>query len=430
MNTLSPQETVNTLFYAAIKAVDPYLIVRQHLDSIRALYKSGDFGRFLCVSFGKAAYPMAQAAVEGLGNMITDGIVITKYGHGGQTLRLKLYEAGHPIPDQNGFKATTRLLDYVKDPTSKTLVLCLISGGGSALLVAPYEGITLEEKQKTTDVLMKAGADIYELNTVRKHISRVKGGRLAEALYPARVVSFLVSDVIGDPLDVIASGPTSPDPTTFKNAIDVIAKYGLKNEIPSSVLTVLETGVRRIISETPKTGSPVFEAVDNKIVANNRLALDAALKKADKLGLTADILVTDLQGEAREVAVWLAKKAKERQGKSICLISGGETTVTVRGNGKGGRNMELALAFALEIEDSQEGIILLSAGTDGTDGPTDSAGAVVESNTIKQARAKGLVPENYLQDNDAYTFFKKTGGLLITGPTMTNVMDIQVILIR
>ena len=429
MNILDSRETVEAIFCSAIKVVEPYWIVSQRLESIRSLYKRGDFNRILCVSFGKAAYPMAQAAVEGLGDMITEGFVITKYGHGGKGMSLKLYEAGHPIPDQKGFDATLELLKSFRNLSAKTLVLCLISGGGSALLVAPYEGITLEEKQKTTDLLMKAGADIYELNTVRKHISRVKGGRLAEVLYPARVVSLLISDVIGDPLDVIASGPTSPDTSTFEDAIKVIAKYGLSSKIPPSVLSVLEMGANKKIAETPKAGSHIFKTVDNQIVANNKLALDAALKKAGDLGLNGNIITTNLKGEAREVAVWLAKKALEQKGKSICLISGGETTVTVRGWGKGGRNMELALAFAFEIENIS-GITLLSAGTDGSDGPTDAAGAIVDRTTIKRARDMGLIPENFLRNNDAYTFFRKVGGLLITGPTRTNVMDIQVILIQ
>src|SRR3990172_2325088 len=344
MNMSDKIETVKAIFYAAVKAADPYVIVRQRFESIYALYKGGGFERFLCLSFGKAAYPMAQAVVEGLGDIISEGIVITKYGHSGQSIGLRLYEAGHPIPDQNGVEAATALLECVQNLTAKTLVLCLISGGGSALLAAPYHGITLEEKQSTTELLMKAGTDIGELNTVRKHISRVKGGRLAEALYPARVVSLLVSDVIGDPLDVIASGPTCPDTSTFADATGVIARHGLNSKIPSSVLNLLETGIQGGIPETPKPGSPVFSNVDNVIAASNRMAIEGAMKKAGELGFKANLIVTDLKGEAREAAVWLANKAKEQKSSSICLISGGETTVTVRGTGKGGRNMELALA--------------------------------------------------------------------------------------
>lgn len=429
MNILGSKEAVEAIFYEAIKAVDPYCIVSQCIDSIRSLYKSGGFDNLLCFSFGKAAYPMAQAAVEGLGPMITDGLVITKYGYGGKGIKLKLHEAGHPIPDQNGFNATLELLNTFDHINSNTLVICLISGGGSALLVAPYDKITLEEKQKTTDLIMKAGADIYELNTVRKHISRVKGGRLAEVFYPARVVSLLVSDVIGDRLDVIASGPTSPDTSTFADALEVIAKYELHSKIPLSVLNILEMGAKDMIEETPKPGSPIFKTVDNQVVASNKLALDTALKKAKELGMDANIIATDLKGEARKAAAWLAKKALEQKGKSVCLISGGETTVTVKGSGKGGRNMELALAFALEIENTSR-ITLLSAGTDGSDGPTDAAGAIVDGTTMKKARDMGLTPEKFLKNNDAYNFFQKVGGLLITGPTRTNVMDIQVILIQ
>jgi glycerate-2-kinase len=305
----------------------------------------------------------------------------------------------------------------------------MISGGGSALLVAPHEGITLPEKQQITQLLLRAGANIQELNTVRKHISRVKGGRLAELAYPARILSLILSDVIGDRLDVIASGPTAPDPTTFQDALGVIGRYDLADKIPEKVLGILMCGARGEIPETPKEKSQAFERVENIIVGSNKKAIEIAEREAAKRGYQVTILSSELQGEAREVGGWLARKAMAmRDGSQICLISGGETTVTVKGSGLGGRNMELALAFAQEIKGIR-GITFLSAGTDGTDGPTDAAGAIVDGETITRAEAAGHSPEAYLENNDSYHFFKATGGLFLTGPTGTNVMDLQIVLI-
>lgn len=387
------------------------------------------------VGFGKAASPMARQFMDSLGRVIPEGILITKYGHGGETAkekRVNTWEAGHPLPDENGIKATEKIIRLLEHAEEESLVVCLISGGGSSLLVSPWAGISLSEKQTATDLLLRAGADISELNTVRKHISRVKGGRLAELASPARTISLILSDVIGDRLDVIASGPTSPDNTTFHDAMMVIERYGLKNEIPRSIIETLEKGRRGLISETPKEGSAVFQRVENIIVGSNKKAIDAAQADAVALGFQTSVVSTEIQGEARFIGKWLAKKAvgmkASRPGSRICLISGGETTVAVKGKGKGGRNMELALAFALEIE-GIEGITFLSAGTDGTDGPTDAAGAMVDGQTIVKAKSLGLDPEEYLNNNDSYHFFKKVGGLFITGPTGTNVMDIQITLL-
>jgi hydroxypyruvate reductase/glycerate 2-kinase len=329
--------------------------------------------------------------------------------------------------------ATKHVIDMLKNGDDQTIVLCLISGGGSALLVAPCNGITLSEKQRVTELLLKAGTNINELNTVRKHISAIKGGRLAEIAYPSKVISLILSDVIGDPLDVIASGPTSPDETTYGDAIHVIEKYGLRDNIPDHILHILMKGSEGNVPETPKRGYPVFERVENIIIGSNKIATGAAAKKAMELRFDTTILTSELQGEAREVAKWLAGKAMEireqrAEGRKICLISGGETTVTVNGSGIGGRNMELALAFAIEIAGT-DGITLLSAGTDGTDGPTDAAGAIVNGQTIKKAKTKSLDPLVYLEHNDSYVFFKNTGELFVTGSTGTNVMDIQIVLI-
>jgi hydroxypyruvate reductase/glycerate 2-kinase len=332
-------------------------------------------------------------------------------------------------------KATREIIHLLTRADEETLVLCLVSGGGSALLVSPYEGLDLGAKQEVTDLLLRAGADITELNTVRKHLSRVKGGRLAEIAYPAELISLIISDVIGDKLDVIASGPTAPDSSTFPDALGIIRKYEIEQKIPENVMNLVNKGLKGLIPETPKQGSRVFEKVHNIIIGNNHKALIAAKETAESLGCESKITSSDITGEARDIGKGLADKAKQIKDslsrgprEAICLISGGETTVTVKGKGKGGRNTELALSFAKEIKGLQ-GITLLSAGTDGTDGPTDAAGAVVDGNTVTEAKSLGLDPDVYLKRNDSYTFFKQIDSLLITGPTGTNVMDVQILLI-
>lgn len=426
------------LYDTALKAVDPYDCVKRHEDKISDYYRYSNCKRIICAAFGKAACSMSYAFEEGFGNLIEGGIVITKYGHCRKHIPrcLKVFEAGHPLPDENGLQGTAEIVKLLNDADENTLIVSLISGGGSALLVAPFDGITLEEKQKITALLLKSGADIYELNTIRKHISKIKGGRLAEIAYPARVISLILSDVIGNRLDVIASGPTAPDRTTFQDALAVLEKYSLTDKIPLSVLDIFRRGSRSLIPETPKENSIVFRTVENIIIGSSEKALEAAKSKASELNLHAKIISEEITGEARDIGKWLAKAALEardtlvinKQSK-ICLISGGETTVTVKGTGTGGRNMELALAFAIEIE-GISGITLLSAGTDGTDGPTDAAGAIVDGNTVLKARTVGIDPLEYLRNNDSYNFFRKIDDLFITGPTGTNVMDIQLILIE
>ncbi len=427
---------VRQIFAAALEAADPARAVGNHLNSLRARYRNGGFSRLLVIGFGKASVSMAQALEHSAGDIITDGAVITKYGHGiGSKLkRIRVFEAGHPVPDENGLNAGEELLRVAGKADAETLAAVLISGGGSALFVSPCPGISLEEKQQTTDLLLKAGAKIHELNTVRKHISRVKGGRLSGLLHPAASVSLILSDVIGDSLDVIASGPTAPDPSTFAAALAVVQNYGLRRIAPQAVVDHLARGAEGLLPETPKVGDPVFSKVTNRIIGSNRMALDAARSSAEALGLRAGILSAELSGEASEAGKILARKALEvKRGKRdegpVCLISGGETTVTVTGPGTGGRNMELALAFAMETE-GISGITLLSAGTDGTDGPTDAAGAVVDGMTVARARSRGLDPVKYLHDNDSYNFFRKAGALVVTGPTGTNVMDIQIMVIE
>ena len=436
-NDLSQRKAAD-VFHAVLKAIDPYWLIKERIDHIRSIYREGNYGKLYLISFGKAAYPMTKAVSDFADDLLTKGIMITKYGHvpeAGVSHKIEVFEAAHPVPDIQGVLATERVIGLLEKADSATLVVCLISGGGSALLVAPHKDISLAEKQQITQLLLKAGANIQELNTVRKHLSRIKGGRLAEIAYPARVLSLILSDVIGDPLDVIASGPTSPDQTTFQDALKVIKLHDLGDKIPEKASFILIRGAAGEIAETPKEGNPVFAWVQNIIVGSNKKAIETAKREAEGQGYQAAVISAELQGEARDAATWLARKAIEArrglaggsQGK-ICLISGGETTVTVRGNGMGGRNTELSLAFAQEIK-GMKGITLLSAGTDGTDGPTDAAGAIVDGGTIEKAEAAGINPEDYLKNNDSYNFFKSAGGLFITGPTGTNVMDLQIILL-
>jgi len=451
---MNAQETVRTIFKETLGAVDPSFLVRGYAGHIKDYMNEKNFRRLLLAGFGKASYHMACALVDELDDgMVSDGIVITKYGHAqlqGSGIRgqgsvergnIKIYEAGHPIPDENGIRATESMRELLRAADKNDLVVCLVSGGGSALLVSPYEGIGLREKQQITDLLMKSGADIVELNAVRKHLSRVKGGRLAEIAYPAEVISLMISDVIGDPLDVIASGPTAPDHSTFQDALDSISKFNLMEKAPKSIMDILKSGAAGHIPETPKKDNRIFHNVQNMIIGSNKKAIEAARKCALSEGLDVEVLSTEITGVARDVGISLAEAAKEaktrrnrgaeaqRRRGPKCFLSGGETTVVVTGGGKGGRNTELALSFAMEIE-GIEGVTLLSAGTDGTDGPTDAAGAIVDGETIVRGRAMGLDPQEYLDRNDSYNFFKQTDSLLITGPTGTNVMDVQIIVIQ
>ncbi|RMG72851.1 MAG: glycerate kinase [Nitrospirae bacterium] len=425
------REEIEQIYREALKGINPETRVVKQLSSQGWLTETG--GQIYLVAFGKAACPMTRGALSVLGNRLKRGIVITKDDHSkGFNFpdRVELYEASHPVPDLRSVRATERALEILDGLRDDDLVIALISGGGSSLFCAPFEGISLEDKKTTTDLLLKAGADIFEINTVRKHISRVKGGRLARYLSPAKVISLIISDVIGNRLDVIASGPTAPDPTTFSDALEVIKKYGLYERVPEGVIKLLKRGASGEVPETLKPGSRVFERVENHIIASNRHMLEELKALAEKRGYRTLLLTDSLQGEAREAARWLAGEIKRTSSPTpLCLISGGETTVTVKGDGLGGRNTEFALAFAMEIE-GMKGVTLLSAGTDGTDGPTDAAGAVVDGETTKRARALGLDPMDYLLRNDSYNFFKNTGELLITGPTGTNVMDIQIVLIR
>ncbi len=426
------------IFFAAIDAVNPYNIMIKQGNLLKSDSLVTSNPKIYAISFGKAAYAMSKALEDTLGTSITKGIVITTSRLLGYDplKHFNLYTANHPVPDERGLLATQKVIELLRDTDEETLVIFLISGGGSALLVAPYGAVDLQAKQTTTEMLLKAGANIKEINTVRKHISAVKGGRLAELAYPARVISLILSDVPGDDIDIIASGPTAPDPSTYSEALSVIRNTSIIKDPPVKVIKTLMSGQKGILPETPKLHDRTFERVRNIIIGNNAMAIEAARENAYSSGCIPIEITMPVNGEARKAALEIAKTALEIQhnvkktgNKPVCLITGGETTVTVTGSGKGGRNTEFALAFALEI-DGIQGISLLSAGTDGVDGPTEAAGAFADGSTVRLAREKGLNPQSFLEDNDSHTFFSKLNDLFITGPTGTNVMDLQMTIIE
>jgi hydroxypyruvate reductase len=361
-------------------------------------------------------------------------LITTKYGYALPLKKTEIIEAGHPIPDQKGYGGAKKICSLLKASGPKDLVIFLLSGGGSALLPFPADHIDLKEKQEMTQLLLDCGADIKEINTIRKHISQVKGGRLAKWAYPSTVIGFILSDVVGDQLDVIASGPSVPDSSTFEEAWEILEKYDLLNEISPSIQEYLQLGKEGKVEETPKPGDIVFERVYNILIGSNMMALCAAEKEASSFGLNTLLLSSSIVGETREAARFHTAILKEviSSGNPIpkpaCILSGGETTVTIKGNGSGGRNQEFVLAGAIEI-DGIEKVVLLSGGTDGTDGPTDAAGAVADHTTVRRAKSMGMDSKAYLENNDAYPFFQKLGDLLITGPTHTNVMDMRIMLI-
>ena len=427
------------IFWAGVKAANAEQAVRRRfilegeslvIDSLRIPV----FPRIFVVAIGKAAPQMAAALESVLGPRLSGGIVVTKHGHMNHALdRLSVIEAAHPIPDEAGARAASAVAELLADLTSKDLLIVAISGGASALLCAPLNGISLAAKRQTTDTLLRAGADIFELNCVRKHISLLKGGNLAALAFPATVVSLLLSDVIGDPLDVIGSGLTAPDSSTFGQAMTILRKRKVLDRIPKAVREHLERGAHGEISETPKPGDKVFNDVHNIVIGSNRIALEAAASEAERMGYRTTILSSRIAGEARNAAQFHTAVLLEAvaSGNPVrppaCILSGGETTVTVRGDGKGGRNQEFALAMASALAGTPE-VLCLCAGTDGTDGPTDAAGAIVTGETFWHAEQKGLDPTDYLARNDSYRFFDALGDLVKTGPTGTNVMDINILL--
>jgi len=425
---------------AALAAVDPSRAVHRHVRCEgqqlfigERIYPLMRYERIFVVGGGKAAVPMAAAVAEILGDRLTAGAIVTKYGHGelpqtDVSERITLIHAGHPVPDENSVRGARAVAELVSRASERDLVLCLISGGGSALLTFPVPGLTLVVLQRLTDALLRSGATINEMNTVRKHWSQIKGGHLAKLAAPATVATLILSDVVGDPLEVIASGLTVPDPTTVDDAKAVLARYGIGFE------GGLSGQLAWSFSETPKPGDAAFDRVQHLLIGSNRLAAMAACEKARELGYNTLLLSTYVEGEAREVAKVAAALAKgiRNHGDPLlppaCLVWGGETTVTIRGNGKGGRNQELALAAALAL-DGWPGICLMALATDGTDGPTDAGGAVITGETAAHARALGVDPWAALESNDSYSFFDTTGGIIRTGPTGTNVNDLLFLLV-
>jgi glycerate 2-kinase len=433
------KEVIQAVQQAALAAVEPGAAVRHQVqrrgDELIVAGRAYDLSaveRIWLVGGGKAATAMAAAVYGILGDRLSGGLVVTKYDHVDPDLDtgpVEVVEAAHPLPDEAGVSGTRRMAELLTGATSRDLIVAVISGGGSALLTLPADGLTLGDMQRTTDLLLRCGATIVELNTVRKHLSKVKGGGLARLAGETPVVSLILSDVVGDPLDAIASGPLVPDPGTFADAWAVLERYELVEEVPAPVRERLQAGLEGRVADTPKAGSPLFHRVQNVVVGSNRVAADAAVKAARSQGLNALLLSTFVEGEAREVARVAAALAKELVAhdrplaRPACLVWGGETTVLVTGQGKGGRNQELALAAAMALPGLPD-VVLVALGTDGTDGPSDAAGAVATGETVARAEALGLDPAAYLANNDSYHFFDALGDLIRTGPTGTNVNDL------
>lgn len=414
------------IFRAALEAADPAGAVTRYLKR-RNLTR---YRNIYVVGAGKAGASMALATERVLGRRITAGLINVKDGHLARLRRIELNECGHPVPDARGVAGAERIAELARSAGSGDLVICLISGGGSALLPLPAEGITLDEKQTVTKLLLACGAPIEHINAVRKHISRIKGGQLARLAAPAAVESLLLSDVIGDPLDVIGSGPTAPDDSTYAEVTRILDHYAIRDRVPASILHRIDLGLLGELPETPKPGDPIFARVRNTVIGGCGLALDAAARAARGLGYRTLVLSSTIQGETREIARMHAAIAREvaEHGRPVkppaCLISGGETTVTIKGAGLGGRNQEFALAAALDIH-GLPNVVIFSAGTDGTDGPTDAAGALADGRTLD----RNPDAARYLDNNDSYRYFQPLGDLVMTGPTNTNVMDVRIMLI-
>jgi glycerate 2-kinase len=415
------------IFRAALAAADPRAAVLRHLKfdgrtiiAGRRKYSLKKFDRVQVIGAGKASAAMARAVERLLGKSVAGGWINVKDGHTAPLRKIHQQECGHPVPDARGVEGTRKMAEIAREAGPRDLLICVISGGASALTPAPVS-MTLGEKQELTKKLLASGATIHEINTVRKHLSSFKGGQLAKLAYPATTIALILSDVIGDDLDVIGSGPTVGDRSSIDDARAVLAKYGITQSVE--------------FHETPKPGDPAFERVQNIIVGSNEQAIDAAAQKAKALGYRTMVLSTMIEGETRDVAGVHVAIAKEilATGRPLrapaCVLSGGETTVTIRGSGMGGRNQEFVLAAAIALEGSGP-VTVLSAGTDGTDGPTDAAGAIGDSSTVARGREIGMDAGEFLADNDSYHFFERVHALVKTGPTGTNVMDVRVVLVE
>ncbi|NSW95125.1 MAG: glycerate kinase [Bacteroidales bacterium] len=438
---MNNRQKAELIFLEGVKSVLPEKLIRNHLSLTGPVLRIGNLSfredeleNIYVVGAGKASAAMAHYVENILKNRIAGGHVTVKYGHSCKLKRINVTEAGHPLPDENGFRATAAILDIAEKAKEKDLLLCLISGGGSALMSDLPEGLIPEELIIVNNLLIRCGASIHEINAVRKHLSGVKGGQLARTAWPATVVSLILSDVIGNDLDVIASGPTVADRSTFADALKVIEKYHLIPDLTEGVVRYIKEGVAGLRPETPKPDDPVFSKTRNILVGSNITALEACKRYATDSGFETYIMTDRMSGNTAEAANEIVKTALKYKNdssmkKPVCLLYGGETTLRVEGTGTGGRNQHMALCAASMLKDTK-GITFLAAGTDGTDGPTKVAGAVVDSDTNDIAFSSGHDPEKYITEFDSYNFFRKTGGHIVTGPTFTNVMDIVVVLIE
>jgi len=434
------RQIAEQIFLAGVESVLPDKLITAAMSVTGNMLKIGDLKISLdktkniyVIGAGKASAIMALEVEKILGDRITKGHIIVKYGHSTQLKLIKITEAGHPFPDANGFSATKSVLEIANNAKADDLVICLLSGGGSSLLCDCPEELTPDDLILVSKLLVNCGAGIKEINAVRKHLSKVKGGQLAATVYPATLVSMILSDVIGDHLDIIASGPTAPDPTTFIDALEVLEKFSVKQSLPARIIDFLYSGAMCKIPETPKPGDKVFEKTRNILIGTNKIALESARLKAQEYNINAVIIEDELQGDVVSVSEYLIEMAiqfrnDQNEVKPVCILFGGETTVRMTGKGSGGRNQHLALLLAKLLAD-KPGITILCAGTDGNDGPTRAAGAVVDSETIPYAISRKVDPDKYLNDFNSYSFFNKTSGHIITGPTKTNVMDIVVVIV-
>ncbi len=430
------REHAISIFNAAVDAVQPSHLMQQHVqlrgDVLTVCGKTFSLpaGRPVWIfGAGKAAAAMAQALEPIFPHVPVQGIVITKYEHALPLQHVRVAEAGHPLPDENGVQATAQMITQLKRVQPGDVVLFLLSGGASALLADYPEGASLAQVQQVFELLLKSGADIHEMNVVRKHLSSVKGGQLALLADTDAWSSLILSDVVGDDLSIIGSGPTVPDPSTFSDAVAILDKYNLTTKLPTAIHEHMQRGCAGDIPDTPKPGHAGLKHVNNFLVGSNAIALDAAAQQAVSLGYATQVLTSTATGQATSIAAELVGKAKDWKGtRPACILMGGESTVTVTGQGLGGRNQHLALAAGLLLA-TRPGMTILSAGTDGTDGPTDAAGAVTDQELMLSAAAQGLDAAHYLAQHDAYHFFEKAGGLIKTGPTQTNVMDIMLAII-
>ena len=427
------QKTISLILSMALSSVDPYRLVNDHIllsntEVCIGQNKHFNINNVILIAMGKASVAMTQAAVDVFGDRISKGVCVCKTmpEKNPNWKIIEIIQGAHPVPNEKSLYAARKVSNLLEDLTEKDLVLVLISGGASALVASPVDGVSLPDLQKMNQLLLNSGATINEMNAVRKHLETLKGGGLARIAYPAKVETLILSDVIGNDVSVIASGPTVPDPSTFRDVESIFEKFSFIDQIPTSIRNYVEKGLSGQAPETVKPEDKIFNSGTCQIIGSNKIAVEAVKAEAEKLGLQAVCLSDEMVGEARERGEWFvceSQKIAAQAQKSIMIISGGETTVTIHGGGKGGRNQELALSTArFMAEDDQSTLITMA--TDGEDGPTDAAGAIVTSETMIRANELGLDPDEFLENNDAYTFFEKVDGLLLTGPTGTNVNDL------